>query len=152
MALLTQQIDPGEAGLDVKALDRLDQHFAHRVDEGRLPGFLVSVARGGRVAPLTAYGLRDVAAGLPVVASTNSGGPDVIVDGETGVLVPPRSVDALAAALDTLAGDRERCRAMGDAAAAAMQRARSWSHFVDDMLSQYGGVRARQLEGLSCAS
>ena len=66
MALLTQQIDPGEAGLDVKALDRLDQHFAHRVDEGRLPGFLVSVARGGRVAHLTAYGMRDVAAGLPV--------------------------------------------------------------------------------------
>ncbi|CAM5587758.1 serine hydrolase domain-containing protein [Streptomyces sp. NPDC091290] len=70
MALLAQQVDPGEAGLDVKALDRLDQHFAREVDEGRLPGFLVSVARGGRVAHLTAHGMRDTAAGLPVEADT----------------------------------------------------------------------------------
>jgi CubicO group peptidase (beta-lactamase class C family) len=70
MALLAQQVDPDEAGLDVKALDRLDQHFAREVDEGRLPGFLVSVARGGRVAHLTAHGMRDTAAGLPVEADT----------------------------------------------------------------------------------
>ncbi|MET7685363.1 serine hydrolase domain-containing protein [Streptomyces sp. NPDC005423] len=70
MAQLRQEVDPGEAGLDGKALDRLDQHFAHYVDEGRLPGFLVSVSRGGRVAHLTTHGLRDVAAGLPVEADT----------------------------------------------------------------------------------
>ena len=70
MAQLRQEVDPGEVGLDAKALDRLDQHFAHYVDEGRLPGFLVSVARGGRVAHLTAHGHRDLAAGLPVEADT----------------------------------------------------------------------------------
>ncbi|MET7454241.1 serine hydrolase domain-containing protein [Streptomyces sp. NPDC005574] len=70
MALLRQEVDPGEAGLDVKALDRLDQHVAHYVDEGRLPGFLVAVSRGGRVAHLTAHGHRDLAAGLPVEADT----------------------------------------------------------------------------------
>ena len=70
MALLTQEVDPGEVGLDAKALDRLDQHFAHHVDEGRLPGYLVSVARGGRVAHLTTHGHRDLAAGLPVEADT----------------------------------------------------------------------------------
>ncbi|GHG86125.1 serine hydrolase domain-containing protein [Streptomyces lanatus] len=70
MALLTQEVDPGEVGLDAKALDRLDQYFAHYVDEGRLPGFLVSVARGGRVAHLTTHGHRDMAAGLPVEADT----------------------------------------------------------------------------------
>src|SRR5262245_34001339 len=47
MAQLRQEVDPDEAGLDAKALDRLDQHFAHYVDEGRLPGYLVAVARGG---------------------------------------------------------------------------------------------------------
>ncbi len=66
MAELRQDVDAGEAGLDPKALDRLDQHFARLVDEGRLPGHLVCVARGGRVAHLTAYGHRDRAAGLPV--------------------------------------------------------------------------------------
>ncbi|MGV9452092.1 serine hydrolase domain-containing protein [Streptomyces sp. NPDC003635] len=70
MAQLRQEVEPVEVGLDPKALDRLDQHFAHYVDEGRLPGFLVAVSRGGRVAHLTTHGLRDVAAGLPVTADT----------------------------------------------------------------------------------
>ncbi|QJT05183.1 beta-lactamase family protein [Streptomyces asoensis] len=70
MALLRQEVDPSEVGLDAKALDRLDQHVAHFVDEGRLPGFLVAVSRGGRVAHLTAHGRRDIAAGLPVEADT----------------------------------------------------------------------------------
>src|SRR5690242_14339663 len=70
MATLRQEVEPDEAGLDVKALDRLDQACAHLVDEGRLPGFLVAVARGGRVAHLTTHGRRDVAADLPVEADT----------------------------------------------------------------------------------
>src|SRR5690606_16525840 len=70
MAVLRQEVDPAEAGLDAKALDRLDRSLARRVDEGALPGFLVSVARGGRVAHLTAHGLRDVAAGAPVAPDT----------------------------------------------------------------------------------
>ncbi|MEW2114112.1 serine hydrolase domain-containing protein [Streptomyces sp. NPDC005474] len=70
MAQLRQEVEPSEVGLDAKALDRLDQHFAHVVDEGRLPGFLVSVARAGRVAHLTTYGRRDRAAGLPVEPDT----------------------------------------------------------------------------------
>ncbi|MGW0883601.1 serine hydrolase domain-containing protein [Streptomyces sp. NPDC002671] len=70
MARLRQEVDPGEAGLDAQALDRLDQHFARYVDEGRLPGYLVAVTRGGKVAHLTTYGQRDVAAGLPVAADT----------------------------------------------------------------------------------
>ncbi|MBO4252593.1 serine hydrolase domain-containing protein [Streptomyces griseorubiginosus] len=70
MAQLRQEVDPEEAGLDVKALDRLDQHLAHFVDEGRLPGYLVAVARSGRVAHLTTHGRRDVAAALPVEPDT----------------------------------------------------------------------------------
>ncbi|MFF7853237.1 serine hydrolase [Streptomyces sp. NPDC007904] len=70
MALLRQEADPREAGLDAGALERLDRHLARRVDEGRMPGFLLAVARGGRVAHLTAYGARDVAAGLPVGSDT----------------------------------------------------------------------------------
>ncbi|MES4880340.1 serine hydrolase domain-containing protein [Streptomyces sp. NPDC000349] len=70
MPPLRQETDAGAAGLDAEALDRLDLHFARQVDEGRLPGFLVAVARGGRVAHLTVYGLRDLAAGLPVTAGT----------------------------------------------------------------------------------
>ncbi|MFE9772174.1 serine hydrolase domain-containing protein [Streptomyces sp. NPDC005931] len=70
MTVLRQETGPEEAGLDPGALERLDRHFARQVDEGRMPGFLVAVARGGHVAHLTAYGRRDVAAGLPVEGDT----------------------------------------------------------------------------------
>ncbi|ELS58079.1 serine hydrolase domain-containing protein [Streptomyces viridochromogenes] len=70
MALLRQEVDPGEVGLDAKVLDRLDRYLTGYVDEGRLPGYLMAVARGGRVAHLTTHGHRDLAAGLPVEADT----------------------------------------------------------------------------------
>ncbi|MEU7324849.1 serine hydrolase domain-containing protein [Streptomyces griseoviridis] len=70
MAQLRQEVDPDEVGLDAKALARLDRHLAVQVDEGRLPGSLVAVARGGRIAHLTAYGRRDLAAGRPVEPDT----------------------------------------------------------------------------------
>ncbi|CAL9370517.1 serine hydrolase domain-containing protein [Streptomyces sp. enrichment culture] len=70
MAVLRQEADPGEAGLDPDALERLDRELARRVDDGEMPGFLVALAREGRVAHLTAYGARDLAAGLPVESDT----------------------------------------------------------------------------------
>ncbi|MGX1564810.1 serine hydrolase domain-containing protein [Streptomyces sp. NPDC055506] len=70
MAQLRNEVDPAEAGLDPKVLDDMDRHFTRLVDEGRLPGFLVSVARAGHVAHLTTHGLRDIAAGLPVEPDT----------------------------------------------------------------------------------
>lgn len=70
MGHLRQEVEPREAGLDPKALARLDQHFAHLVDDHRLPGYLVAVSRHGRVAHLTTYGCRDRAAELPVETDT----------------------------------------------------------------------------------
>jgi glycosyltransferase involved in cell wall biosynthesis len=46
-----------------------------------------------------------MAAGLPVVATAVGGVPEAVVDGETGLLVPPRDASALAAALLQLARD-----------------------------------------------
>jgi hypothetical protein len=37
--------DPAEVGFDPGRLTRLDRRLARWVDEGRLPGFLVTVAR-----------------------------------------------------------------------------------------------------------
>src|SRR5260370_30214527 len=55
-----------------------------------------------------------MACGCPVVASTAGGAPEAIVDGETGVLVPPRDADAVVAALDVIVGDTARRRRMGN--------------------------------------
>ena len=78
-----------------------------------------------------------MAAGLPVIASTHTGGPDVIDDGETGFLVEPRDVNALVEALSTLAMDPVRCEAMGEAALRSSRAKSSWEQFVDNMLEQY---------------
>ena len=51
----------------------------------------------------------------PVVASDLAGNPELVRDGITGLLFPPRDTDALADAIVRLASDRERARAMGRA-------------------------------------
>src|SRR5439155_1715916 len=53
------------------------------------------------------------AAGVPVVASATGGLSEVVLDGETGVLVPPGDVRALAEAVGGLLASPERLRAMG---------------------------------------
>jgi glycosyltransferase involved in cell wall biosynthesis len=50
-----------------------------------------------------------------VVATPVGGTPEVVADGETGLLVPPRDPDALAAAIRELLADPERRRRMGEA-------------------------------------
>ncbi|MFE9650953.1 serine hydrolase domain-containing protein [Streptomyces sp. NPDC006365] len=70
MSTLRQEVEPTEVGLDPAALRRLDEYCARLVDDGRLPGYLVSVARHGCVAHLTSYGLRDREAGVPVGTDT----------------------------------------------------------------------------------
>jgi 2-deoxystreptamine N-acetyl-D-glucosaminyltransferase/2-deoxystreptamine glucosyltransferase len=53
-------------------------------------------------------------AGLPVVASDASGLREVVEDGRTGILVPPRDPDALAGALERIAADPALARALAD--------------------------------------
>ena len=66
MTELKAEIDPAEVGIDLGRLGRIDRHFMRYVDDGRLPGWLVTVSRNGRLAHVSAYGQRDVEAGLPV--------------------------------------------------------------------------------------
>jgi glycosyltransferase involved in cell wall biosynthesis len=47
-------------------------------------------------------------ASLPVVATRTGGVPEVVTDGETGVLVPPDDARALGDALDALRRDTSR--------------------------------------------
>jgi glycosyltransferase involved in cell wall biosynthesis len=54
-----------------------------------------------------------MAAGLPVVASAVGGVPELVLEGETGYLVPPGQPGRLAAALGSLLADPELRRRMG---------------------------------------
>lgn len=60
--------------------------------------------------------LEAMAMALPVVSTTISGIPEVVRDGETGCLVPPRDVAALAGALEHLLDDPSAGSRMGAAA------------------------------------
>jgi glycosyltransferase involved in cell wall biosynthesis len=70
-----------------------------------------------RPEPLGLVALEAGAAGVPVVASAHGGLPEVVRDGETGLLAPPGDPAALAAALRRLADDPALAGRMGAAAA-----------------------------------
>ena len=54
-----------------------------------------------------------MAGGIPIVSSTASAIPEVVIDGATGFLVPPRDVDGMATAMYKLLSDPDLCRQMG---------------------------------------
>jgi glycosyltransferase involved in cell wall biosynthesis len=58
--------------------------------------------------------LQALAMAKPVVGTTIGGIPEVVLEGETGLLVPPRDPHALTAALDRLRTDPDLCRKLGD--------------------------------------
>jgi glycosyltransferase involved in cell wall biosynthesis len=58
--------------------------------------------------------LEAMAAGLPVVATAVGGTPELVIDGETGLLVPPRDPAALAQAIVTLLTDSDLAQRMGE--------------------------------------
>jgi glycogen(starch) synthase len=84
-----------------------------------------------------------MAHGRAVVASDVGGLRDLVVDGETGLLVPPRDVAALRAALERLLGDDGLRRKLG---AAARERVRvycSWETVTDSVLAAYADASRR---------
>ncbi|MGB9739671.1 glycosyltransferase family 4 protein [Chloroflexus sp.] len=79
------------------------------------------------------------ACGLPVVATRFGGFPEVVADGQTGLLVPPRDPVALAAAVNELLADPGRRAAMA-AAAPAWAAQFAWPAVVDRIETVYRSV------------
>jgi CubicO group peptidase (beta-lactamase class C family) len=67
---LKTEAEPAEVGLDPGRLERIGRHFARYVDDGRLPGWLITVSRRGRLAYVSACGSRDMEAGQPATTDT----------------------------------------------------------------------------------
>lgn len=73
--------------------------------------------------------------GKPVIACDAGGGPEVVTDGETGILIPPGDVRRLIDALETLLNDPARVVEMGKAARADYERRFTDQVMVDDILT-----------------
>lgn len=77
--------------------------------------------------------LEAMAAGRPVAAFDSGGTGEMVLDGETGVLVPTGDIDALAGAFRRLATDAALRRAMGEAGAARVRERFSLERHVERM-------------------
>jgi glycosyltransferase involved in cell wall biosynthesis/ribosomal protein S18 acetylase RimI-like enzyme len=77
------------------------------------------------------------AMGLPVIATDIRGCREVVADGETGFLVPPRDVDALAAAVEHITVDAELRARMGAAASEKARREFDQQDVIDLTLRVY---------------
>ena len=60
--------------------------------------------------------LESMAFGLPIVVTAVGGNVDVVVDGQTGYLVPPNDTSSFATAVASLVGNPVKRREMGAAA------------------------------------
>ncbi|HEX2312960.1 MAG TPA: glycosyltransferase family 4 protein [Thermomonospora sp.] len=82
--------------------------------------------RGLDVEGLGIVYLEASATGLPVVAGDSGGAPDAVLDGETGVVVPGRSVPRVASAVADLLADPAKARRMGDRGREWVEREWRW--------------------------
>lgn len=141
-----------------------DLHFAYAGDGPSLADFKAQVARLGltrfhflgkrddvpdllrsatiAVVPSVwaeAFGLtvaEAMAAGMPLVATATGGIPELVIPGETGLLVPPNDPVTLAGAILDLIGDPPRRRRLGSAA-----RASAFERFsVDRVAHEIGTI------------
>jgi glycosyltransferase involved in cell wall biosynthesis len=60
--------------------------------------------------------LEAMAAGLPVIATAVGGNPELVMDGVTGLLIPAKDAEALAAALERVLADPAWAKEMGEKA------------------------------------
>jgi glycosyltransferase involved in cell wall biosynthesis len=81
--------------------------------------------------------LEAMAAAKPVVATRIGGTVEAVVDGETGILVPPGDAGALAAAIRTFLTDPERARRSGEAGRARLRDRFTAAAMIDGVTAAY---------------
>ena len=89
--------------------------------------------------PFGIVNLEAMAAGKPIVASRVGGVPEIVIDGENGLLVPPEDPDALAATLGRLFNDEAWQLRLGQAGRALAKRF-TWPNIACEYMEVYRTV------------
>lgn len=106
-----------------------------------------ALTEGFGIAVLEAMAMRK-----PVVATATGGLPEIVQDGETGIVVLPGDPDALAQSVSELLLDSAQCRQLGEAG-----RTRVATHFtvesmMDQLVSGYGTLLGRRVPAAKAVS
>ncbi len=109
--------------------------FQKNVDQWLDAADIVTVP--SHIEPLGNATLEAMAHGKPVIGTAVGGIPEMIVDGETGLLVPPQDPEALAKALVSLIEDVSLAKQMGEAARKRCEEVFSLERHVENVLNVY---------------
>jgi len=83
-----------------------------------------------------------MACGLPIICTTNTGGEDMVRNGQDGFIVPIRDVDALKEKLVLLYEDSQLCKSMGESARERVSGRYSWDHYGENAVRHYREILA----------
>jgi glycosyltransferase involved in cell wall biosynthesis len=84
--------------------------------------------------------LEAMACGVPVVAAAVGGLIDTVVDGVTGIHVPPRRTDAIVAAVESLFADARLRASLGAAGSRRVRQLYTWERVARAVLEVYGDL------------
>ena len=136
-----------EARIVRAGLDGVVRLLGHRGDIERVLEGLDIFVQSSKSEGMSNTILEAMASGLPVVATHVGGADEMVVAGETGILVPPSNAERLADALNRLVGDADLRVKLGEAG-----RRRAYGEFsLDRMIHNYEAfyrdVAGRRLSG-----
>jgi glycosyltransferase involved in cell wall biosynthesis len=125
--------------------------FTGKVAPDDLPALLRSadlLVSAAPADPLGAVAIAAMACGTPVAACSAGGLRDAVLDGTTGVLVPPGRPDLLARRVRLLLASPVRLEAFGIAAADRARARYSWDRISRETLAVYQRCRRPAVTGL----
>ncbi len=133
---------------DLGVADRVD--FAGFVDQGRLQEIMArahvfihpSEGAAGDSEGVPNSLLEAMASGLPVVATQHGGIPEVVIDGENGLLVDERDAAGLARAVERLVGDPALFERVARAGAATVREAFSEAALLSSLEELYSAAKS----------
>ena len=96
--------------------------------------------------------LEAMAQGIPAIVSRVGGMPELVKNGEAGLVVPPMDSPALAHAIQRLANDRKYAQRLGLAGQARVAQEFHVDHTIDRMLSLFRGVVCEKLRGTASSA